>query len=121
MGIDSANAKQFGGDHYKKHKYQHWDFVCDLELPYLIGCATKYVSRWRDKGKKLDLEKAVHYLEKAMERGVPGLLRTGAAEKLLEIYGSQLSAWERRVVMLIVWGDYEAAIGELDFQLENVD
>ena len=62
-----ANDRQVGGEHYIK-KYQHWDFVCDTGMHYLLGCATKYVTRWREKNGLEDLEKPIHYLEKAVEQ-----------------------------------------------------
>lgn len=62
-----ANAKQVGGDHYKT-AYEHWDLIEDFRLPYLVGCATKYVARARKKNGKQDLEKAIHYIEKMGER-----------------------------------------------------
>ena len=62
----NPNDKQVGGSHYQS-EYQHWDFVrLGLHGRYLEGCATKYVSRWRDKGGAQDLEKALHYVEKIM-------------------------------------------------------
>lgn len=66
----SANDTQVGGTHYKDFEYQHWDFAIDVELPWPIACATKYICRWRNKNGVEDLGKAVHYLEKAIERGV---------------------------------------------------
>lgn len=64
-----ANDRQVGGEHYKKG-YQHWDFVCDTGMHYLLGCATKYLTRWREKNGLEDLEKPIHYLEKATEKGI---------------------------------------------------
>jgi hypothetical protein len=61
-----ANQRQVGGSHYKT-EYEHWDLVIILNLGYLEGCATKYVSRWRKKGGLADLEKGLHYLEKMIE------------------------------------------------------
>lgn len=115
MGIDNANDKQHGGDHYKKVQYQHWDFVCDTRIHYLLGCATKYVSRWRDKGGKLDLEKAIHYLEKTMERGV--CVHEHKREDV-DRFCYQLGPWEAKVIRLIMAGRFEAAIGEIDYTLE---
>ncbi len=66
MSVDDI---QIGGDHYKT-PYQHWNFVCDTGMHYLLGCATKYISRWRNKNGIEDLEKPIHYLEKAIEKGV---------------------------------------------------
>lgn len=64
--MSEANAKQIGGEHYRS-MYQHWDFAIDNQLPYLIGCATKYVTRAYKKDGHQDLEKAVHYIEKLGE------------------------------------------------------
>lgn len=64
-----ANNIQIGGSHYRKG-YQHWDFVADTNMPYHLACATKYVSRWREKNGVEDLAKAHHYLAKARERGI---------------------------------------------------
>jgi hypothetical protein len=64
----SANARQVGGDHYKKAgALQHWDIVAIFELDYFQGNITKYVFRWRDKAGIQDLEKARHYLDKYIE------------------------------------------------------
>lgn len=63
----NANEIQHGGDHYKNSDFQHWDFVIATGQSYLIGCATKYVSRWRRKNGIEDLRKAQHYCQKASE------------------------------------------------------
>lgn len=62
-----ANARQIGGNHYKT-KFEHWDLIEDYGLGYLEGCATKYISRWRKKDGLRDLEKAVHYVDKLIEK-----------------------------------------------------
>jgi len=62
----SANEMQVGGTHYKTH-YEHWDMVLNASLGYLEGNATKYLSRWRNKGGVEDLKKALHYVNKLIE------------------------------------------------------
>lgn len=62
----TANDRQVGGKHYKR-RYEHWDWVLDTKLGYLEGCATKYLSRWWLKGGITDIDKALHYLDKAIE------------------------------------------------------
>lgn len=59
----SRSVAQVGGDHYQA-EYQHWDWVVDIKMPYLAGCATKYVSRWWKKNGVEDLKKARTYVEK---------------------------------------------------------
>lgn len=71
----SANDTQIGGDHYRKHGStgeQHWDRQYRLFGPgYFIGCATKYIERYRDKNGKQDLEKALHFIQKLIELEYP--------------------------------------------------
>ena len=60
--------KQIGGSHYQKYKIQPSKFVIENELLYTLGCAIKYIIRHRDKGKKQDILKAIHFLEMILER-----------------------------------------------------
>ena len=60
--------KQIGGSHYQKYKIQPSKFVVENELLYPEGCAIKYIIRHRDKGKKQDILKAIHFLEMILER-----------------------------------------------------
>ena len=63
--------KQHGGSHYQKYKIQPSKFVVENELLYPEGCAIKYIIRHRDKGKKQDILKAIHFLEMILERDYP--------------------------------------------------
>ena len=82
---DNANARQVGGQHYKKHAHEPWDVITDWGLGYLDGNAVKYLSRWRSKGGLQDLEKARHYNDKLIENErdkglVAGLPGTAASD-----------------------------------------
>ena len=103
-----VNEYQIGGDHYNKRDYQHWDFVCDTNLHYLLGCATKY-SRWRDKNGVQDLRKVAHYISKAEERDIwpPGL---ETIETEVMRFADQFEHKDdRELIILICSGEYEAA------------
>jgi hypothetical protein len=64
----SANDIQHGGNHYKKYgNLQPWDVITEWNLGYLEGTALKYIARWRDKNGIEDLNKAIHFLQKAVE------------------------------------------------------
>jgi len=54
---------QVGGGHYKDMKIQPVEFIHANGIGYFEGNVIKYVSRWRTKGGKADLEKAKHYIE----------------------------------------------------------
>ena len=58
-------VQQVGGHHYEGHNYQHWDWADENNIPYLEGCATKYLVRWRDKNGVEDLKKSITYFQKA--------------------------------------------------------
>ena len=60
--------KQIAGSHYKHFKIQPSKFVVENELLFPAGCAIKYICRHRLKGKKQDLEKAIHFIEMIIER-----------------------------------------------------
>lgn len=62
----TANARQVGGDHYRT-SIQHWDYVWANGLDYFQAQITKYVSRWKKKGRLQDLHKARHFLDKYIE------------------------------------------------------
>lgn len=55
--------KQVSGDHYQKHAIQPWTYISKNGLSFGQGCVVKYVTRYRDKGGKADLEKAIHCLQ----------------------------------------------------------
>lgn len=109
--MSDVNNKQVGGDHYRS-KVQHWDYVELNGLGYLEGCATKYATRNRKKHEDptQDLEKAVHYVEKAQALylagfKVPrsGLLRI-TVEEFAEANG--LTSNEEQVVRILTfWQD----------------
>lgn len=101
-----ANAIQHGGDHYQKKTYQHWDFVCDTGMHYLLACATKYVSRWQDKGGVEDLRKAAHYLDKALERGIT---MSTYSSYHVNLFTSQLDSEEAAAVQAICANDHNGA------------
>lgn len=64
----SANARQVGGEHYRKYGHlQPWDVIAHFKLDYFTGNAVKYLLRWRDKGGIEDIRKAMHYIEKLVE------------------------------------------------------
>ena len=64
---DSLN-KQINGDHYKNMKIQPAEFINENKLLFAEGSAIKYICRHKQKGKRKDIEKAIHYLEMILER-----------------------------------------------------
>ncbi len=61
---------QVGGGHYKSYAIQPVEFIHKNKIPYIEGCAIKYLCRWREKGGVEDLKKARHYLDLLIEMEV---------------------------------------------------
>ena len=54
---------QVGGNHYKGLSYQPVKLTADLNLNFIQGNIVKYVSRYKFKNGKQDLEKVLHYAQ----------------------------------------------------------
>lgn len=63
----SAKDKQVGGSHYKEMDIQPGEFIRANNLGWYEGNAVKYICRHKLKGGREDIEKAIHYLELALE------------------------------------------------------
>lgn len=132
------NDIQIGGDHYRK-EYQHWDLVCDTNMPYLLGCATKYIARHHGKNGIEDLRKSIHYVQKAEDRGVymptnkrwekplhylliflGGTMTTEEVNiELTKKFCSQLPYKEAHITRLIVEGSYAEATRRIEELIED--
>lgn len=58
-----ALEKQVGGAHYKDLAIQPIEYIHANNLSYCEANVVKYISRWRSKGGKQDLEKVKHYVD----------------------------------------------------------
>ncbi|CAI3971380.1 nucleotide kinase [Variovorax phage VAC_51] len=54
---------QVGGGHYKSKGIQPVEYAHANGLDFFQGSVVKYITRFRDKGGKQDLEKAKHFIE----------------------------------------------------------
>ena len=61
-------SSQVDGNHYTSMKIQPAEFINENNLQFAEGNAIKYICRHQKKGKRKDIEKAIHYLEMILER-----------------------------------------------------
>lgn len=61
--MDKLKSTQVGGTHYQGYEYQPIELIEDLKLNFTEGCILKYAIRFRDKGGKEDLLKALGYVK----------------------------------------------------------
>jgi hypothetical protein len=62
-----AKLDQVGGDHYKSLAIQPAEFIHKNAIGYLEGNVIKYIVRHKQKGKRQDVEKAIHYCRLILE------------------------------------------------------
>lgn len=62
---------QVAGDHYKTMGIQPVEYINANGMNYFEGNVVKYVTRHRNKGKRKDIEKAIHYLQMILEYEYP--------------------------------------------------
>ena len=65
--MNYLDTPQVGGDHYQKHPIQPWEYAEINKLSFLEGNVVKYITRYKDKGGKEDLEKAKHCIDLLLE------------------------------------------------------
>lgn len=58
---------QIGGDHYKSMEIQPMEYSMKNKLDACQHTAIKYITRFRDKGGRVDLEKAKHVIDMLIE------------------------------------------------------
>lgn len=66
--MDKLEPTQVGGTHYQGYDYQPIELIEDLKLNFTEGCILKYAIRFRDKGGKEDLLKALDYIRRELEK-----------------------------------------------------
>lgn len=59
----TALDTQVGGSHYKTLAIQPITYIMANDLGWCEGNAIKYITRFKQKGGRQDIEKAVHYLQ----------------------------------------------------------
>ena len=68
---EKALGRQEGGSHYKDMKIQPVEFAHANGLGFLEGSVVKYISRFRNKNGRQDLEKAKHFIDLLIELEYP--------------------------------------------------
>lgn len=68
----SAFDTQVGGDHYKDLAIQPAEYCQRNKLGALESFVVKYVTRHKEKGKRKDIDKAIHCLQLLLEIDYPG-------------------------------------------------
>lgn len=72
LSAQETTKKQIDGTYYVNMAIQPWELIARNRLDYFEGAAAKYLLRWRAKDGVIDLDKAIHYLERIKELALEG-------------------------------------------------
>lgn len=70
--MSSILDTQVGGGHYKNMAIQPVEFAVKAKLSFIQGCIVKYISRYKNKNGKQDIDKAIHFAKLAIELNEQG-------------------------------------------------
>lgn len=112
----NALDRQVGGSHYKL-PYEPIEFITKTNLDFVQGSIVKYVSRYKDKGGRTDLEKAVHYAQFGRQLTKGLTIRKDLYADVEEfVTRNNFSEKQSSVIRFVIhrmWGRVEAVLTEL--------
>nr|DAW00963.1 MAG TPA: nucelotide kinase [Caudoviricetes sp.] len=109
--MSSTLNTQIGGGHYKNMVIQPVEFAVKAELNFIQGCIVKYVSRYKSKNGKQDIEKAIHFAKLAIELNQQGdefLSNLGLAYTYCK--ANRFSQAQTNIIVSVVKEDYYGVI-----------
>ena len=97
---------QIGGSHYKSLVMQPIEFIVKSNLSFIQGNIIKYITRYKNKNGKQDIEKCIHYANMAID-----LKDAGPKVKMLNLAYSyckvnELSSYQTNIIVACVQEDY---------------
>ena len=114
----NVNDKQIGGDHYKNLSYEVWDFVTDMEMPFILGSAVKYIARFKNKNGIDDLKKSSHFLEKAIDLNMIYLCDDLS---YFNKFAEQFDSNQGCIIYSILLGNFDRAIDKINSLIEETN
>lgn len=105
--MSSVLETQVGGSHYKNMTMQPVEFAVKANLSFIQGSIVKYVSRYKSKNGKQDIDKAIHFAKLAIElngKGDDFLTSLGIAYTYCRT--NKMSKLQTNVIVSAVKEDY---------------
>lgn len=108
---NNALDVQVGGSHYKNKKMQPIELITKTRCTFIQGCIWKYITRYKEKNGKEDINKCIHYAQLAIELKDEGQLRYRKID-IAKVYCkvNELSPSQSSVIMLTAYDSYQRVI-----------
>lgn len=108
---NNALDVQVGGSHYKNKKMQPIELITKTGCSFIQGCIWKYITRYKEKNGKEDINKCIHYAKLAIElkdEGQLGYRKIDIAKVYCKV--NELSPSQSSVIMLTAYDSYQRVI-----------
>ena len=110
MNETNALQTQVGGTHYKDLIMQPIELIIKANLSFIQGNIVKYITRYKNKNGKQDVEKCIHYAKLAIE-----LNSTGHKYRMLNFAYTyckvnNLSQAQTKIIVACIQDDYYLVI-----------
>lgn len=110
--MEKALDNQVGGLHYKTMEMQPIELITALKCSFIQGNIIKYISRYKYKNGKQDIEKCIHYAQLAIElkdKKVCGSQKISVNINRF-ILKNKLSLLQRKVISAAISNQYHNVI-----------
>lgn len=102
--------EQVGGSHYMHYQMQPIELIVKAELSFIQGNIVKYITRYKEKNGKQDIEKCVHYAQLAID-----LVDVGPEFRSINLgysycKANNLSVAQTKIIIACIQQDYYAII-----------
>lgn len=117
---ENALQVQVGGDHYKNRAMQPIELITKTRCTFIQGCIWKYITRYKEKNGKEDIQKCIHYAQLAIQlkdNGQLGYRKLDIVREYCKV--NNLSKEQEAVIMLTAYDSYQRVIDECKVMLEE--
>lgn len=103
--MKKALDQQIGGDHYKGMPFQPVELFAKTRCTAFQANIWKYITRYKNKNGKEDIEKCIHYAKLAIELKCDGNL--GAKKRQIVHTFCQVNQFPERITRIIIAAGYD--------------
>ena len=117
---ENALQVQVGGDHYKNRAMQPIELITKTRCTFIQGCIWKYITRYKEKNGREDIQKCIHYAQLAIQlkdNGQLGYRKLDIVREYCKV--NNLSKEQEAVVLLTAYDSYQRVIDECKVMLEE--
>ena len=117
---ENALQVQVGGDHYKNRAMQPIELITKTRCTFIQGCIWKYITRYKEKNGKEDIQKCIHYAQLAIQlkdNGQLGYRKLDIVREYCKV--NNLSKEQEAVILLTAYDSYQRVIDECKVMLKE--